>query len=175
MECAPLTVAEKTEDPVEKLFALADETKYKMVDLFRALDTNGASAHSFMGVSTPLERRIADTLGVTFRAGDGTVELSELRGLLAKLGVTASRPATKDFFAVLDIDGDGSCSIAEFYERIRQVKKQRRVASQTERRMLAIEARNVQSPRSVERMQVRMSQNSATVLLLMPLQRCITR
>ena len=113
------------DDAVDALFQLVDKSKFKMVDLFRSLDTDG----------------------------DGTVDLPELHRTLKRLGIRTSKAATASFFTVLDVDGDGSCTIAEFYERMRVVQLERRSAAKAEKRRKAIADRKIHSARSLERME----------------------
>jgi hypothetical protein len=97
-----------------------DTEKLKMVDLFRKLDPDGSSSldAAELQVSTALSEDTSDQVLIA----------SELQDFLAELGFVLDSRVAEKLIRVLDIDGGGTAQTAEFFERLRAIKRAHRPA-----------------------------------------------
>ena len=97
------------------MFSLLDDSKFRTIDLFAALDTDRS----------------------------GTIDQRELHNTLAEMGLSVSKHQTAALFSMLDVDRSGDVTIAEFLQRMRKLQLKRRAAAKADARRKVIEARKM--------------------------------
>ena len=82
---------------VDAIWDAMNAARFKMVDMFRRMDTDGS----------------------------GQLEKDELAAALRKLGMQVSDDVLDRVFGMLDVDNDGGVEVSEFLERMRAVSTRR--------------------------------------------------